>query len=1178
MSEFAHLHLHTEFSLLDGATRIDNLFELCQKMGMKAVAITDHGNMYGAYHFYMKALETDSKTGKRKYNVKPIIGCEFYVADDMKIKNGREMSNYHLVLLAKNNIGYKNLVKLNSIAFVDGFYYKPRIDFETLARYSEGLICLSACLAGELPRCLLDNRNEDAEIIVKKYKALFGEDYYIELQDHGIAEQRFVNPKLVEIAKKHNVPLVATNDVHYLKKSDAEMQDILLCVQTGHYVDDTDRMRFDGEEFYLKSGEEMKKIFSFVPEAISNTLKIVEKCNVQIEKEKLLPSYVPPDGQTPEQYLRILMEEGLKEKYGEITPEIRERAEYEFSTISKMGYVEYYLIVWDFIHYAESNDIPVGPGRGSGAGSIIAYAIGITKVEPLRYNLLFERFLNPDRISMPDFDVDFCMDRRGEVINYVISKYGKDNVAQIVTFGTMAVKNAIKDVCRVLRVPYSEGDKVTKLIPNMSRHNLKQILGLELYEGTDVRIVEVREIYDNDYQMKKVMDLAMQLEGSPRQTGIHAAGVVVCREPISDHIPLQRSGEDITTQFNMKEVEKLGLLKIDFLGLRTLTDIHKTIQYVYENTGEKIDFSKSNYDDPKVFQLISSGDTEAIFQLESGGMKKLMKNLQPNCLEDIIAGISLFRPGPMDFIPAYLEGKKNANNIKYKHPMLEDILNTTYGCMVYQEQIMQIVRKLGGFTYAQADNIRRAMGKKDKAVMKAQRDKFVHGETDESGNVIIQGAVRNGIPEKIADEIFDQMDTFAQYAFNKSHAAGYAYVSYQTAYLKQYHLVEYLAAVLNDRITSIDDIKKYTGFALSRGITVLPPDINLSDVLFTARDKKLRFGLGAIKSVGIGTVEKIIEERKKSGIFKNLEDFIRRVDSSAINKRLVENMLKAGAFDSLNEPRASMLARYEVLMDRIADDKRKRESGQLNIFDLLGEDSLFETVKYDNIKEYSKKQKLEMEKEVLGMYVSGSPLDEFKEKLADYEFNSSFIDVEADDDDAKDALQKEMDGRKVAAAGIIGNISKRITKNNQAMATATMEDLYGTMQLLFFPKAYEKCKSLLRDDSMATVSGTLSVKADDSYKILVDKIEPWDKIEQVEEIQKDLPSVTLYLKIGDKNDELFNKLMILLEAYQGDIPVTLVVGTTRYPLPVSIRQCGGLQYELENLLGEENVKFVTYFY
>lgn len=1177
MSGFAHLHLHTEFSLLDGAARIDNLFELCQKMGMKAVAITDHGNMYGAYHFYVKANEIDSKTGKRKYDVKPIIGCEFYVADDLKIKSGRD-TNYHLVLLAKNNTGYKNLVKLNSIAFVDGFYYKPRIDFETLSRYSEGLICLSACLAGQLPRYLLDNRNEDADIIVEKYKALFGEDYYIELQDHGIAEQRFVNPKLIEIAKKHNVPLVATNDVHYLNKSDAEMQDILLCVQTGHYVDDADRMRFDGDEFYLKSGDEMEKLFSYVPEAIANTLKIAEKCDVQIEKEKLLPSYVPPDGLTPEQYLRILMEDGLKERYGEITPEIRERAEYEFGIISKMGYVEYYLIVWDFIHYAESNDIPVGPGRGSGAGSIIAYAIGITKVEPLRYNLLFERFLNPDRISMPDFDVDFCMDRRGEVINYVISKYGKDNVAQIVTFGTMAVKNAIKDVCRVLRVPYSEGDKVTKLIPNMSKHNLRQILGLDLYEGADVRIAEVREIYDNDYQMKKVMDLAMQLEGSPRQTGIHAAGVVVCREPISDHIPLQRSGEDITTQFNMKEVEKLGLLKIDFLGLRTLTDIHKTIQYVYENTGEKIDFSKSNYDDPKVFQLISSGDTEAIFQLESGGMKKLMKNLQPNCLEDIIAGISLFRPGPMDFIPAYLEGKKNAQNVKYKHPMLEDILNTTYGCMVYQEQIMQIVRKLGGFTYAQADNIRRAMGKKDKAVMKAQRDKFVRGETDENGNVLIKGAVRNGIPEKIADEIFDQMDTFAQYAFNKSHAAGYAYVSYQTAYLKQYHIVEYLAAVLNDRITSIDDIKKYTGFAVSRGITLLPPDINLSDVLFIARDGKLRFGLGAIKSVGVGTVEKIIEERKKSGEFKNLEDFIKRVDSSALNKRLMENMIKAGAFDSLGETRASMLARYEVLMDRIAEDKRKRESGQLNIFDLLGDDNLFETVKYDNIKEFSKKQKLEMEKEVLGMYVSGSPLDEHKEKLSEYEFNSSFIAVEADDEEGKAALQNEMDGKKVSAAGILANISKRITKNNQSMASATLEDLYGTMQLIVFPKAYEKCKNFLREDTMVTVSGTLSVKADDAYKILVDKVEPWDEVEQAEEPQKDLPSVTLYLKFAEKNDELFAELMTLLEAYQGDIPVVLAIGKKGYPIPVKIRQCGGLQYELENLLGEANVKFVTYFY
>ena len=1177
MSKFVHLHVHTEYSLLDGAARVDKLIELCHKKGMKAVAITDHGNMYGAYHFYKKALE-EGKNKKRKYDVKPIIGCEFYVADDLTVKSGRENSPfYHLVLLAKNNTGYKNLVKLNSIAFVDGFYYKPRIDFTVLSRHAEGLICLSACLAGELPYYIMSNRNDDADRLVESYKALFGEDYYIELQDHGISDQKFLNPKLIEIARKHNVPLVATNDAHYLRKEDAEMQDILLCVQTAHYVDDTDRLKFEGSEFYIKDPAEMEKLFEYIPEAIENTVKIAEKCNVTITKEKLLPNFTPPDGKTPVEYLRELMEKGLKEKYGTVTDEIRERAEYEFEIIKKMGYIEYYLIVWDFIRYAESNGIPVGPGRGSGAGSIIAYAIGITKVEPLKYNLLFERFLNPERVSMPDFDVDFCMDRRGEVIDYVVQKYGKDNVAQIVTFGTMAVKNAIKDVCRVLRVPYSEGDRVTKLIPNMCKYNLRQILGLEKYEGNDVAIAEVKDIYDKDYQMKRVMDLAMQLEGSPRQTGMHAAGVVVGREPISDHVPLQRSGEDITTQYNMKEVEELGLLKIDFLGLRTLTDINKTIQYVYENTGEKIDFSTSNYDDPKVYALISSGETEAIFQLESGGMKKLMKELQPSCMEDIIAGISLFRPGPMDFIPDYIEGKRNSGNIRYKHPLLEDILSTTYGCMVYQEQIMQIVRKLGGFSYARADLIRRAMGKKDKEAMKAQRDLFVHGLTDENGNVVVDGAVRRGVPENVADEIFDQMNTFAQYAFNKSHAAGYGYVAYQTAYLKCYHIVEYLTAVLNDRISSIDEIKKYTGFALSKGIKVLPPDINKSEVLFSARDGKIRFGLGAIKSVGIGSIEKIISERKERGFFKSLEDFLKRVESGALNKRLVENLIKAGAFDGLGEKRAALTATYETLMDRVAEDKRKRESGQISMFDIMGEDVSFADLNYKNLREFSQKQKLEMEKEVLGLYVSGSPLDEYKDKLNEFTFNSSSVAVDADDETARLALQNDMDGKKVAAGGMLSGINKRITKNNQPMATATLEDMYGSIQLIFFPKVYEKCKDALAEDSFVTVNGTLSVKIDDTYKIFVDQIEHWQET-AVKEKPAPPESVTLFLKLEKQDNELYSKIVGVLNAYKGDISAVLVIGRQKFSLPMKIRQCNGLAYELENLLGQENVRFVNFYF
>ena len=792
MSEkpFVHLHLHTEYSLLDGATRIDTLFDACKEKNMPAVAITDHGNMYGAYHFYCLA---------KKKGIKPIIGCEFYMADDLTVKSGDVKREFnHLVLIAKNNTGYKNLVKLNSIGFVDGYYYKPRIDFKTLSQHSEGLICLSACIAGQLPRLLRDGMWEEARKLVKQYKELFGEDYYIELQDHGIADEIYVMPKLIKIAEEFGVELVATNDVHYLKESDAEMQDILLCVQTGKFFDDPGRMRFEGTQFYLKDYDEMAEKFSYVPQALENTLKIAEKCNVSIEKKPLLPPYKPDNGMTPYEFLKDLLEKGLKRRYKEITPEIRQRADYELEVVSKMGFVEYYLIVWDFINYAHEHGIPVGPGRGSGAGSIIAYAIGITQVEPLRYGLIFERFLNPERVSMPDFDIDFCMDRRGEVIDYVIEKYTKPRVAQIVTFGRMKAKNAVKDVCRVLRVPYAEGDKITKLIPLNA--TLKNAFGLD---GKNEGVPELMEIY-KDYSMKRVIDLAIALEDMPRQTGMHAAGVVICREDLSDNVPLQRSGDDITTQYNMKEVEELGLLKMDFLGLRTLTDIDKTIKIVKETTGEEFDFEDCQYDDPNVFELIASGNTDAVFQLESGGMKRVMKDLKPDCLEDIIAGISLYRPGPMQFIPDYIKGKRDPKSVHYAHPMLEPILGVTNGCMVYQEQVMQICRSLAGYSYGQADEVRRAMGKKKMDVMALHRNYFINGKVNDNGEVEIEGAVRRGVPKETAELLFDQMYAFAQYAFNKSHAAAYAYVSYQTAYCKRYHPVEYLAAVLNNRITNID--------------------------------------------------------------------------------------------------------------------------------------------------------------------------------------------------------------------------------------------------------------------------------------------------------------------------------------------------------------------------------------
>ena len=917
MSEkpFVHLHLHTEYSLLDGATRIDTLFDACKEKNMPAVAITDHGNMYGAYHFYCLA---------KKKGIKPIIGCEFYMADDLTVKSGDVKREFnHLVLIAKNNTGYKNLVKLNSIGFVDGYYYKPRIDFKTLSQHSEGLICLSACIAGQLPRLLRDGMWEEARKLVKQYKELFGEDYYIELQDHGIADEIYVMPKLIKIAEEFGVELVATNDVHYLKESDAEMQDILLCVQTGKFFDDPGRMRFEGTQFYLKDYDEMAEKFSYVPQALENTLKIAEKCNVSIEKKPLLPPYKPDNGMTPYEFLKDLLEKGLKRRYKEITPEIRQRADYELEVVSKMGFVEYYLIVWDFINYAHEHGIPVGPGRGSGAGSIIAYAIGITQVEPLRYGLIFERFLNPERVSMPDFDIDFCMDRRGEVIDYVIEKYTKPRVAQIVTFGRMKAKNAVKDVCRVLRVPYAEGDKITKLIPLNA--TLKNAFGLD---GKNEGVPELMEIY-KDYSMKRVIDLAIALEDMPRQTGMHAAGVVICREDLSDNVPLQRSGDDITTQYNMKEVEELGLLKMDFLGLRTLTDIDKTIKIVKETTGEEFDFEDCQYDDPNVFELIASGNTDAVFQLESGGMKRVMKDLKPDCLEDIIAGISLYRPGPMQFIPDYIKGKRDPKSVHYAHPMLEPILGVTNGCMVYQEQVMQICRSLAGYSYGQADEVRRAMGKKKMDVMALHRNYFINGKVNDNGEVEIEGAVRRGVPKETAELLFDQMYAFAQYAFNKSHAAAYAYVSYQTAYCKRYHPVEYLAAVLNNRITNIDDIKKYIAYGKENNIDFLPPDINKSGVSFTVENGKIRFALAAIKNIGSGSMEKIVEERKTHGDFVSLEDFLKRVESQYLNKRLVENLIKSGAFDCFKVSRAQMVSVFEPLMEMVYADKKKHQEMEL---------------------------------------------------------------------------------------------------------------------------------------------------------------------------------------------------------------------------------------------------------
>ncbi len=1163
MSEkpFVHLHLHTEYSLLDGATRIDTLFDACKEKNMPAVAITDHGNMYGAYHFYCLA---------KKKGIKPIIGCEFYMADDLTVKSGDVKREFnHLVLIAKNNTGYKNLVKLNSIGFVDGYYYKPRIDFKTLSQHSEGLICLSACNAGQLTRLLRDGMWEEARKLVKQYKELFGEDYYIELQDHGIADEIYVMPKLIKIAEEFGVELVATNDVHYLKESDAEMQDILLCVQTGKFFDDPGRMRFEGTQFYLKDYDEMAEKFSYVPQALENTLKIAEKCNVSIEKKPLLPPYKPDNGMTPYEFLKDLLEKGLKRRYKEITPEIRQRADYELEVVSKMGFVEYYLIVWDFINYAHEHGIPVGPGRGSGAGSIIAYAIGITQVEPLRYGLIFERFLNPERVSMPDFDIDFCMDRRGEVIDYVIEKYTKPRVAQIVTFGRMKAKNAVKDVCRVLRVPYAEGDKITKLIPLNA--TLKNAFGLD---GKNEGVPELMEIY-KDYSMKRVIDLAIALEDMPRQTGMHAAGVVICREDLSDNVPLQRSGDDITTQYNMKEVEELGLLKMDFLGLRTLTDIDKTIKIVKETTGEEFDFEDCQYDDPNVFELIASGNTDAVFQLESGGMKRVMKDLKPDCLEDIIAGISLYRPGPMQFIPDYIKGKRDPKSVHYAHPMLEPILGVTNGCMVYQEQVMQICRSLAGYSYGQADEVRRAMGKKKMDVMALHRNYFINGKVNDNGEVEIEGAVRRGVPKETAELLFDQMYAFAQYAFNKSHAAAYAYVSYQTAYCKRYHPVEYLAAVLNNRITNIDDIKKYIAYGKENNIDFLPPDINKSGVSFTVENGKIRFALAAIKNIGSGSMEKIVEERKTHGDFVSLEDFLKRVESQYLNKRLVENLIKSGAFDCFKVSRAQMVSVFEPLMEMVYADKKKKESGQFSMFDLVENAApAVVALPKSNIKEFPNKLKLSYEKEVLGLYVSGNPLDEYREKLKAFTFNTGMVTFSEDDDDFESSQkQSDWEGKEVSLAGVLEELKKIATRSGKTMAVGRLEDLHGSIELTFSPWYYEKIiKDKVEQDSVVTVTGKISFRQDKA-SLLVDKLEVWSE-QKMAETDKNAVSEKLYLKMPFKDNELYAKLSAVLKEYAGDIPVILVIDGDRLGMPYKVRKNNGLIYELSDVLGEDNVRFV----
>lgn len=1121
MSKFVHLHIHSEFSLLDGANRIKDLPVRAKELGMDAIALTDHGVMYGAIDFY-KAC--------KKEGIKPIIGCEVYVALRSRFDKEPGVDNkyYHLILLAKNNEGYKNLSKLVSLGFVDGYYYKPRIDREILEKYHEGLICLSACLAGEINQNLLNGREEEAERVALWHKELFGEDYYIEIQNNGIQEQVLANQKLIKLARKLDIPIVATNDAHYLRREDAYNHEVLLCIQTGKRMSDQDRMRFDTDELYVKSPEEMSEYFSNFPDAIENTVKIADKCNVEFEfGHTILPNYDVPEGfETHYDYLKKLCDDGLKERYGENpTKEIMERAEYELSVIKKMGYVDYYLIVWDFIHYAKSQGIPVGPGRGSGAGSILAYSIGITDIDPIKYGLLFERFLNPERISMPDFDVDFCYERRQEVIDYVARKYGHDHVSQIITFGTMSARMVIRDVARVLDVPYSEADSLAKMIPNEIHITIKKALEQN---------IELKQRYENEPDIKNLLDIAMGLEGMPRQTSTHACGIVITKDPVDTYVPLYVRDNQISTQYIMTTLEELGLLKMDFLGLRTLTVIQDTINLVEKNRGIKVEYDK-DMADPKVYKLWQDGNTSGVFQFESQGMTNFMKELKPDCLEDLIAGVSLYRPGPMDQIPRYIKGKQNPGHNEYTHPSLEPILNVTYGCMVYQEQVMQIVRELAGYSLGRADLVRRAMGKKKLDVMAKEREIFINGQLDENGDVIVPGCVRNGIDEKSANKIFDEMSEFAKYAFNKSHAACYAVVAYRTAYLKTYYPEEFMAATLNSFLGNLDKIPEYIDECKRLKINILKPDINKSISKFTVEDGKIRFGLGSIKNVGKAPVDAIIEERESNGIFKGFIDFCERVIDKGVNKKCVESLIKAGVFEEFEQTRATLLASFEQIIDGIQSEKKRGLDGQVSMFDMgtkeEKEDMQKKKYAFEIHQEVSDKEKLSMEKEMLGIYISGHPLEKYR-KLIQQQTNISTLDINQveeqnsteNTEQGYNTITKFKDGQQIRYAGIITSIKKKYTKNNKIMAFVTIEDLYGSVEIIVFESAYMKSKDSLIEENIVIVDGRLSIREDDATTIIANEIKDF----------KEQKKQKLVFDISDLDEEKKAKLRGGICYFSGD--------------------------------------------
>ena len=1150
MVNFTHLHVHTEYSLLDGSNKIKEYVARVKELGMNSAAITDHGVMFGCIDFYKAAREA---------GINPIMGCEVYVAPGSRFDREAQAGEgryYHLVLLAENNTGYSNLMKIVSAGFVEGYYYKPRVDLELLEKYHEGIIALSACLAGEVARNLARGMYEEGKKAALRYEEIFGKgNFFLELQDHGIPDQQLVNQHLLRMSQETGIELVCTNDVHYTYAEDAAAHDILLCIQTGKKVQDEDRMRYEAGQYYVKSPQEMADLFPYAPQALENTRKIADRCHVEIEfGVTKLPRYDVPEGYTSWEYLNKLCREGLEQRYQPVTQELRERLEYELDTIRTMGYVDYFLIVWDFIKYARDHDIMVGPGRGSAAGSLVAYTLGITQLDPIRYQLLFERFLNPERVSMPDIDVDFCFERRQEVIDYVVRKYGKDRVVQIVTFGTMAARNAIRDVGRVLDMPYAQVDIIAKMIPTELNITIDKALTMN---------PELRKQYEEDPQVRYLIDMSKRLEGLPRHTSMHAAGVVISQKDVVEYVPLSRASDgSITTQFTMTTLEELGLLKMDFLGLRTLTVIQDAVRLAEKSSGSSIDLDKIDYNDPKVLDMIGSGKCEGVFQLESAGMKNFMKELKPKNLEDIIAGISLYRPGPMDFIPQYIKGKNHPENITYDCPQLEPILKPTYGCIVYQEQVMQIVRDLAGYTLGRSDLVRRAMSKKKAAVMEKERQNFVYGNPEEG----VPGCIANGISEQVANKIYDEMIDFAKYAFNKSHAAAYAVVSYQTAWLKYYFPVEFMAALMTSCIENPSKVAEYILNCRQMGIKILPPDINRSEGNFSVEPGGIRYGLSAIKGIGKPVMEAIVQERNQGGPYTSLKDFAQRLSGKEVNKRTIENFIKAGAFDSLGGTRKQFMMIYVQVLDTVNQEKKSSITGQMSLFDIMGEEEKksFE-IRLPDVGEYGREMKLAFEKEVLGVYISGHPLEEYEQSWRKH-ITAVTTDFNPDEETGNPSVS---DGSRQVVGGMITEKTIKYTKNNKVMAFLTLEDLVGTVEVVVFPRDYEKNSHLIEQDAKVFIQGRVSAEDDRASKLICERVLPFDQMPR-----------QLWIQFASRREyeHQVQELYDILRQSDGNDQVVVYLKQERMmkqlPAARSVRIDQDLLDSLTNRYGAGNVKVV----